>query len=51
MKSGGESSPARMRSSVSLRPKVPSVTFLWQVGAEVEGSGEAWAPEALPVFV
>lgn len=40
-----------MWSSVSLKPKVHSVTFLWQVGAEVEGSGEAWAPEALPVFV
>lgn len=36
---------------VSLRPKVHSVTCLWQVGIEVECSCEVWAPGVLPVFV
>lgn len=36
---------------MSLRPKVHSVTFLWQVGTEVEGFCEVWVPGVLPVFV
>lgn len=43
--------PARMCRNVSLRPKVLSVKFLWQVGIEVECFHEVWASGVLPMFV
>lgn len=49
--SSGMRSPVRMCGSVSLWPRVHSVTFLWQVCTEVEHFCEVWAPGVLPMLI